>query len=80
MSTIFFVLTLNFLGMFNSHYAFSVRPPECSGFPTGCVCTTQNLTDYEGGSEKEYTTSLNCDGIGLREVPDLSKHPRMSTM
>ena len=80
MSRALILLALNLFSVFNVNHAVDVRPPdrECSGFPDGCSCTTQNIS--VAGSIETVVDSVNCNSVGLTEIPDFSNHTSLKAM
>lgn len=78
------ILTLRFLLFSVHHAAVADGPPECASFPNGCICTTQNVSvgSTTTGEVRYYTivVTVECNGVGLAEVPDFSNHTSLETM
>ena len=79
------LLALNLLpAVFSVNHDSDVRRPECTGFPNGCTCTTQNVSVGSTATEEvRYDTivvTVKCNGVELTKVPDFSNHTSLETM
>ena len=71
---------LNLL-LFSVHHAAGAdRPSECAGLPNGCMCTTQNVSVAEEVRYDTIVVTVECNDVGLTEVPDFSNHTSLKTM
>ena len=84
MSRLLLALNLLLFSVLHTASGADRPPPECAGFPSGCICTTRNVSVGTTTTEEvRYDTivvAVKCNGVGLTKVPDFSNHTSLDTM